>query len=72
MESKRIDFSHFTGVRAASGGRAETEETSKAMNPSRETRPQSEKERHPDYHQRRVEKEGRSEWSGGAWGGRGR
>jgi hypothetical protein len=42
-----------------------------------EPRPQTERERNPDYFQRRQETEGRSEWSGGrmvggTWGGRSR
>jgi len=70
--NQTIDLSRFTGIRAESGGRAENEHTSKIMNPQRELRPQSEKERFPDYQQRKSEIDGRSEWSGGTWGGRGR
>jgi hypothetical protein len=62
MADQRIDFSQ----------RAESEEVSKKQHPQRETRGQAEKERAPDYHQRVAEKEGRSEWSGGSWGGRSR
>ena len=58
------DFSQFTGH--------ETEEVSKIVNPQREIRPQAEKERSPDYFQRQKEQDGRSEWSGGGWGGRGK
>jgi hypothetical protein len=47
------------------------------MNPRRELRPRLEIERQPDSHQRQVEREGRSNWSGGGmgggtWGGRSR
>jgi hypothetical protein len=48
----------------------ENEEVSKQVHPERETRGQDEKERSPDYHQRQAEREGRSGWSGGGWGGR--
>jgi hypothetical protein len=33
---------------------------------------QPQRERNPPYFQRQQEKEGRSEWSGGSWGGRSR
>lgn len=67
------DFEQYlAGLRAQSGGRAATEGESKRALPQRETRPQSEKERFPDYFNRAVEREGRSEWSGSKWGGRGR
>jgi hypothetical protein len=49
--------------------RAATEGEDRQMRPERETRPQPEKERNPDYFQRRQESEGRSEWSGGRMGG---
>ena len=67
----------LAGLRAQTGGRAETEEVSKIMSPRRELRPRQEIERHPDSHQRQVEREGRSNWSGGSmgggtWGGRSR
>jgi hypothetical protein len=57
--------------------RAETEGASRHMRPERETRPRSEIERKPDYFTRRAEHDGRSNWSGGnfgggTWGGRGR
>jgi hypothetical protein len=63
---KQIDFSRFTGVRADSGGRAETEDVARLQNPRQQLRPQSEIERHPTYYQRSQEREGRSEWSGGS------
>ena len=48
---------------------ATNESESRAMKPERETRGQSDKERAPDFHNRRTEREGRSEWSGGSFGG---
>jgi hypothetical protein len=68
---KRIDFSEFTRVHP------ENNEVARQMNPEREARPQADKEQNPDYHQRKSEREGRSEWSGGnmgggTWGGRSR
>jgi hypothetical protein len=57
MADKRIDFD------------SENEGVSQKNRPERETRPQAEKERAPDYFQRRQETEGRSEWSGGRMGG---
>jgi len=65
MADARIDFTRYTGG-------AESEDVSRKLHPERETRPQSEKERAPDTHQRTAEKEGRSEWSGAWSGGRGR
>jgi len=62
MADSKIDFSRFTGG-------AETGEVSRQQNPQREVRPQSEKERAPDYYQRTQEREGKSEWSGGNMGG---
>jgi hypothetical protein len=55
----KIDFSRFTG-RAA-----DTEEAARQPKP----RPQSEIERNPEAFQKRQEREGRSEWSGGSMGG---
>jgi hypothetical protein len=62
MADERIDFSRVE----------ESEAVSHQLRPQRETRPQAEKERAPDYTQRAAEREGRSEWSGGSWGGRSR
>lgn len=62
MADERIDFTRA----------AETETVCHQLRPERETRPQAEKERAPDSYQRTAEKEGRSEWSGGSWGGRSR
>jgi hypothetical protein len=56
------DFSRFTGGAA-------TEEESRQQLPATQLRPQAEKERAPDYFQRKQEREGNSEWSGGNWGG---
>jgi len=62
MADQRIDFSR----------NVESEGVSHQVQPQRETRPQAEKERAPDTYQRNLEREGRSEWSGGSWGGRSR
>jgi len=62
MADERIDFTRA----------AESEGVSHHIHPERETRPQAEKERAPDTYQRTAEREGRSEWSGGSWGGRSR
>jgi hypothetical protein len=51
------DFSQFTGQKQL---------------PDAETRPQPEKEKAPTYFQKQKEQDGRSEWSGGSWGGRGK
>jgi len=60
---KTIDYSRFTG-------RADrADEASRQTTNAREPRSQPERERAPDYYQRTVEREGRSEWSGGSWGG---
>ena len=59
----KIDFSRFTGIRAESGGRAENEQVSRHQHPERETRPQAEKERFPDYG---------GSMGGGTWTGRSR
>lgn len=66
---------YIAGLRAKA--RAETEAVSRNMRPERETRPRLEIERKTDYFTRRVEHDGRSNWSGGSmgggtWGGRSR
>lgn len=77
-DDEKIDFSKYlAGLRAKAGGRASNEEESRRAQPSRGERPHSERERFPDYHQRRSEREGHSNWSGGnmgggTWGGRSR
>jgi hypothetical protein len=48
---------YLTGMRAESGGRAENEETSRQNHVQRGTRPQSERERYPDYYERQRERE---------------
>jgi hypothetical protein len=64
------DFAQYlAGLRARV---AESEEVSKLVRPERQVRPRHAIEARPDYHQRQVEREGRSEWSGSTWGGRGR
>jgi hypothetical protein len=50
-DKERIERA-MAGIRGASGGRAETEGVSRQAQPERETRPQAEKERHPDYYTR--------------------
>jgi hypothetical protein len=62
MTDRIIDYSRFTGA-------AESEDVSRQRLPERETRKQAEKEYAPDYFQKRQEREGRSEWSGGSMGG---
>lgn len=62
MADARIDYSRFTGG-------MEPEGVSHQKQPERETRPQAEKERAPDYYRRTLEREGHSEWSGGSMGG---
>lgn len=61
MAEKIIDFSRFTGSDHA--------EDLRRVDPRREMIPQAVRERVPDHTQRQQEREGRSEWSGGAWGG---
>jgi hypothetical protein len=60
MADQRIDFS------------CRTENEDRQLRPERETRPQVDKEKAPDYYNRQLEKEGRSEWSGAWAGGRSR
>jgi hypothetical protein len=60
MADKKIDFDHSN------------EGISQKNHPDRETRSQQDKERHPDYFRKELEKAGYSEWSGKSWGGRGR
>jgi len=59
-----VDFSRFTGSRTA-----ENDEVARRQNPQQQLRPQSEIEARPTYFQRSQEREGRSEWSGGTFGG---
>jgi hypothetical protein len=67
MADKPIDFSRYR----------ESEEVSRQLNPER-IRPQTEREREPDYFQRSREREGGgsdfsgSKWGGGIWNGRSR
>lgn len=63
--------------RALAELRAETEGVSRHLRPERETRPRIEIESRVDNFTRRVEHDGRSNWSGGSmgggtWGGRSR
>ena len=55
----RIDFSRFTG----------SEEVIRSVDIKREQTLPAVKERAPEYFQRAQEREGRSEWSGGNFGG---
>lgn len=60
----------LAGIRSQSGGRAETEIVSRHAHPERETRPQPEKERFPDWYQRvQPANNQRSDWSGSGWSG---
>jgi hypothetical protein len=61
---KQIDFSRFTKL-------VEDDEHQRRLNPYLHVRQQTEIERHPTFFQISQEQEGRSNWSGGAWGGRG-
>jgi hypothetical protein len=70
-DDPKIDLSKYVRPLPENG------EVCRQITPQRETRPQAEKERAPDYFQRTQEREGRSEWSGGSagggsWGGRSR
>jgi hypothetical protein len=56
-----VDFSKYTRIPES--------ETTRAQAPDEHLRPQPEKERVPSYFQRRQEREGKSEWSGGSMGG---
>jgi hypothetical protein len=62
MEKNIIDFSRYRQ-------RAE-DAIEHTHDPCQHLRPQNEIERHPTFFQRRQEQEGRSNWSGGVWGGR--
>jgi hypothetical protein len=64
MADKRIDFSRY--IRSA-----ENDEFERRLNPALHVRAQNEIERHPTFFRRQQEQEGRSNWSGGIWGGRG-
>jgi hypothetical protein len=57
---EKVDISKYLGgIRVASGGNAESEDVSRHNHPERETRPQLEKELHPDYFQRKQRERGR-------------
>jgi hypothetical protein len=60
------DFAQYLNELRA---RTENEEVSRQLFPARQLRPQAERERAPDAFQRKQEREGNSEWSGGNWGG---
>jgi hypothetical protein len=64
MSNKKIDFSLY---RRSQGN----DEHERKLNPALHVRAQDEIERAPSFFQRQQEQEGRSNWSGGAWGGRG-
>jgi hypothetical protein len=63
MEERQINLSRFTRV-------AENNETARQQQPQQQLRPQAEIERNPSWFQVRAENEGRSNWSGGVFGGR--
>jgi hypothetical protein len=68
-DAEKIDRA-LAGIRAQSGGRAESEYVSKRDLPQRETRPQGEKERSPDWYNRvQPASNERSNWSGSGWSG---
>jgi hypothetical protein len=58
MEDKKIDWSQYRRV-------AENEEVARHKG-----MPQSVREKHPSFFQKQQEQEGRSNWSGGVFGGR--
>jgi hypothetical protein len=62
---KRIDYSRFTGVGVKS-------DVIKQPSLHEHERSQAERELKPTYFQKQMELEGRSDWSGGNWGGRAR
>lgn len=63
MADQRIDYSRYTGG-------MESEGVSQQKHPERQTRPQAEKEKAPDYFQRSQERErGDSSWAGSSMGG---
>jgi hypothetical protein len=63
MAEKAIDFSRYRRM-------AESDEVERQQNPRQQLRPQNDQERHPTFFQKQQEQEGRSNWSGGVWGGR--
>jgi hypothetical protein len=65
MAQKLIDFEHYRLT-------FEKHELERQLNPNEHVREQREIEKHPTYFQKTVEREGRSNWSGGEWGGRSR
>jgi hypothetical protein len=64
MNKLIIDFSSFTGSRTA-----ENDEVARHQSPQPQLRPQAEIEARPTYFQKSQERDGRSEWSGGTFGG---
>jgi hypothetical protein len=58
MEDKKIDWSQYRRI-------AGNEEVARHKG-----MPQSEREKHPTYFERKTEQEGRSNFSGGVFGGR--
>ena len=63
MAEKKIDFSRYRRM-------AESDEVERQQNPRQNLGPQIEIERRPTFFQKQQEQEGRSNWSGGVWGGR--
>jgi hypothetical protein len=64
MENKKIDFSRYRRP-------VEIDEFERQLTSTLHIRGQDEIERHPTFFRRQQEQEGRSNWSGGVWGGRG-
>jgi hypothetical protein len=60
---RQINFSRFTRA-------AERDEVARQQEPRQQLRSQAEIERNPAYFRVQLEKEGRSNFSGGVWGGR--
>ncbi len=58
MEDKKIDWSKYRRT-------AESDELARHQG-----MPQSAREKHPTFFERKTEQEGRSTWSGGVFGGR--
>jgi hypothetical protein len=63
MDDKKIDFARYRRS-------AENDQVERQQDPRQQLRPQSEIERHPTFFQRTAESEGRSNFSGGVFGGR--
>ena len=63
MDDKKIDFARYRRS-------AENDQVERQQDPRQQLRPQNEQERHPTFFQRMAKSEGRSNFSGGVFGGR--